>query len=187
MVIPGMAPQWASDGRPPLLIQSVEGKAIVAGLGTSREIKASELKPGDEITHVDGLSVQEILEQDIYPYIFASTPQGRDLEAYGKLLEGPKDSPVSIRIRSLNGATRDLTLIRHSKWKEKPWTQLPSFEFKELSHGTAYVAIRTFDSGDIVTQFGKVFEKVRKARGLIIDVRENGGGSTDNAQASSAI
>ncbi len=168
-------------GGPPLLIRSVEGKAIVAGLGTSREIKASELKPGDEITHVDGLSVQEILEQEVYPYIFASTPQGRDLKAYGKLLEGPKDSPVNIRIRSLNGATRDLTLTRHSKWKEKPWTQLPSFEFKELSHGTVYVAIRTFDSGDVVQQFDKIFEKVRKARGLIIDVRENGGGSTDNA------
>ena len=166
---------------PPLLIRPVEGKAIIAGLGTSEEIKKSELKRGDEITHVEGRSVQEILDQDVYPYIFASTPQGRDLRAYRELLEGPKDSPVNIRIRSLNGTTQDLTLIRRSEWKEKPWTQLPNFEYKELSDGIIYVAVRTFGSENVVKQFDQIFEKVRKARGLIIDVRENGGGSTENA------
>ena len=176
---------WPRTGpvmdRPPLLIRSVEDKAIIVDLGTSEDIEKAELKRGDEITHIDGRSVQEILEQDVYPYIFASTPQGRDLEAYGKLLEGPRDSPVNIRIRSLNGATRDLTLTRRSKWEEKPWTQLSNFEYKERSDGIIYVALRTFGSEEVVKQFDQIFQKVRKATGLIIDVRENGGGSTSNA------
>ncbi len=170
----------ATDG-PPLLIRPVEGKAIVADIGTSKEIDGANLKLGDEITHVDGVSVQDLLEQDIYPYIFASTPQGRDLEAHGKLLEGPKNSSVNIRIRGSDGATRDLTLIRRSNWEDKPWTQLPSFEFKEMTLGIAYVAIRTFGSGDVVEQFDEIYRNVQEARGLIIDVRENGGGDTHNA------
>ena len=116
----------ATDG-PPLLIRAVEGKAIVAGLGTAEEIKKSELIQGDEITHVDGRSVQELLEQEVYPYIFASTRQVRSLKAYGKILEGPKDSPVNIRIGSLDGGTLDVTLTRRSEWKQKPWD--PASEF----------------------------------------------------------
>ncbi len=172
----------ATDG-PSLLIRAVEGKAIVADLGTSEEIKKSELKRGDEITHVDGQSVLELLEREVYPYTFASTPQGRDQKAYAELLEGPRDSPVNIRTRSLHGATRDLALTRRSEWKQKPWTQTPSFEFKDLPDGIVYVAIRTFGSESVVKQFDEIFEQVLKAKGLIIDVRENGGGSTDNANS----
>ncbi|MCY3766551.1 MAG: S41 family peptidase [Gemmatimonadetes bacterium] len=168
---------------PPLLIRPVEGKALVADIGTSREIQAAELTRGDEITHVDGLSVQEKLEQDIFPYVSSSTQQARDLEAYAKLLDGPKNSPVNIRIRGSDNAPRELELIRRSKWEDKPWTQLSSFEFRDIPQGIAYVAIRSFGSGDVVEQFDEIFHKVQNARGLIIDVRENGGGDTRYASA----
>jgi len=172
----------ATDG-PPLLIRPVDGKAVIVDIGTSNEIRALELKRGDEITHVDGLTAQEKLEQDIYPYIFSSTPQGRDLEAYGKILEGPRDSSVNIRTRGSDGATRTLTLSRRSKWEDRPWTQLPNFEFREISQGIAYLEIRAFASGDVVEQFDNIFHKVKKAKGLIIDVRDNGGGDTRNGSA----
>jgi len=63
-----------------------------------------------------------------------------------------------------------------------PWLRRPksrrSSEYKELEAGIAYVALSTFSSEEIVEEFDRVFDKIQKAKGLIIDVRENGGGST---------
>ena len=171
-------------GRPALLVRPVAGRAIIADHGLTEEITKSELKRGDEITHVDGRSVQEILKQDIYPYVSESTPQGRDSEAYRVLLGGPEGTVVGVRVRSSSGSTRDLSLTRRSEWKQRkqmPWLRIPKFEHKELAGGIAYVSIRTFGTDKVVEQFNEVFEKIRASRGLIIDVRGNGGGSTINA------
>jgi C-terminal processing protease CtpA/Prc len=167
-------------GSPALRIQPVEGRAVIVEVGTSEELIQAALEAGDEITHVDGRPVREVLEQDFYPYLSASTPQQRDRAAYGDLLEGPRDSKVSIRIRSVDGSTRDVTLTRHSEWDEKPWTDRPLFEWRELSDGIVYVALNSFGSEEIVEEFDEIFEKVQSAKGLIFDVRENGGGSTGN-------
>lgn len=52
-----------------------------------------------------------------------------------------------------------------------------------LDGGVAYVALNSFGSEAIVKQFDDVFEQIRGARGLIIDVRENGGGSSGTGYA----
>ena len=76
----------------PLEVRPLAGKRAVivrtAPVADMRSPKRKEefvkanLKPGEEVTHINGRSVEEILEQDIYPYISASTPQGRDVIAY---------------------------------------------------------------------------------------------------------
>lgn len=83
---------WGSGGWPPLHIKPVEGKAIIADIMENEEIAKAGLKPGMEITHVDGRPVKEIIEKDRYPYISASTPQSRDLFAYMGLLQGANNS-----------------------------------------------------------------------------------------------
>ena len=170
------------ESRPPLLIRPVSGKAIITDLGSSDEIKESRIRTGDEITHVDGRLVQKVLKQDIYPYVSASTPQGRDSEAYKVLLGGPEGTAVNVRVRGRNGSTMELSLTRLLWWqKHMPSLRVAKFEHKDLSDGIAYVSIRTFGTDKVVEQFDEVFEKVRASRGVIIDVRGNGGGNTTNA------
>jgi len=170
---------------PPLRIRSVTGKAIVTELAETEEIKASGIKPGDEITHVDGRPVQELLEKDIYTYISASTPQGRDLKAYPRILQGPKESKVSFSIKTLEGATRKVSLMRKANGlallPRRTWP--PNFEYRDLGEGIAYVAFNTFGSSDVVVAFNEKFKTISGAKGLIIDVRKNGGGSSSNGHA----
>lgn len=165
---------------PPLRIHSVGGKAIVTEIAETEEIKASGIKLGDEITHVDGRPVQELLKKDIHPYISASTPQGRDLEAYPRILQGPAESRVSLSIKTPEGAFRKVSLTRKSGGlallpRSTPQSDL---EYRDLGVGFVYVALNSFSNREIVQMFNKKFKEVSRAKGLLIDVRKNHGGSS---------
>ncbi len=170
---------------PPLQIRSVRGKAVITGIAKTEEIEKSDIKVGDEITHVDGRPIQELLAKDIYPYIPASTPQGRDLKAYPIMLRGPAESTVSLNIKTLEGAVRKVSLTRKSGglyMLPRP-SPRPDFEYRDLGNGFVYVALNTFASSGVVQKFNEEFKKISQAKGLIIDVRKNGGGSSRHGHA----
>lgn len=173
--------------RPPIRVQSLSGeKAIIVGITPmenvhnperKREIEAAELKLFEEVTHIDGRAVKEILENDIYPYISASTPQGRDLKAYPQLLQGPYHSKVSLRLKDLDDTAREITLMR-SYYPSK--TKANAFEFRELEIGIFYVNLNSFGSDAVVRKFDEIFPNLQEAKGLILDLRHNGGGNSDH-------
>jgi C-terminal processing protease CtpA/Prc len=171
--------------RPPIEIRSLQGKAVIVGITPSDKIKnlkrrqallKADLKLGDQITHIDERPIKKILEQDIYPYIFSSTQQWRDLKAYPKLLKGEDGTEVTLRIKGLDGAVRNVTLIRG---RYSRTSSIQGFSFRKPTDNIAYVKLHSFGSDEIVEQFDEVFEKIQEAKGLVIDVRKNGGGSTD--------
>jgi carboxyl-terminal processing protease len=164
---------------PPLQIRSVEGKAIVIQIGETEEIITSGIKQGDEITHVDGCAVRELLEKDLYPYVAASTPQGRDLRAYPRILQGPKESKVSVDIRTPDGVVHKVHLTRKSSGLALiPGRGRPDLEHRRLGGGIVYVALNRFSNREIVPAFDERLMDIRQSKGLIIDVRRNGGGSS---------
>lgn len=55
------------------------------------------------------------------------------------------------------------------------------FEFKWLKNNIAYIAIRTFGDASVVTDFESRIGELQKAKSIIIDIRDNGGGSSKNA------
>jgi len=71
---------------------------------------------------------------------------------------------------------REVTLARSGHWgRANP----PPFAYRPQPADIVYIALNSCSSEDAVKQFDKIFEeKIRKAKGLIIDVRENNGGST---------
>lgn len=52
-------------------------------------------------------------------------------------------------------------------------------EYGILPDGIGYLRITTFVTGPWISEFGNVLSVLRDTRGLIIDVRDNGGGSTN--------
>lgn len=179
---------WGPSGEPkcrlPVRIQAVEGKAAIVAVLPADDFDNSELieellkanlKVGEEITHIDGRSVQKILTEDIYPYIFASTPQGRDLKAYPEITRGEYGTKAVLSVRGLDGNVRDVTLTR-GHYRMRPKREV--FVCRELADGIVYVNLPGFGSETDVHDFDAVFNKISKAKGLILDVRENGGGST---------
>lgn len=181
----------------PLTVQLLAGqRAVIVGtvpvddiFGEARkaEFLKADLKPGEELTHLNGRLVKDILERDIYPYICASTPQGRDLTAAFRLLLGEYGSKAVLRVKSLEGNEREVTLTRKPFLYHKDYTVRQAapnkFECRELEGGLIYVNLHSFGSKDVVKSFQEVFPRVLKSKGLILDVRRNGGGSSANGDA----
>ena len=174
---------------PPIQVKPVRNQAVVVqvypvdnikGDRLKDELLAANLKTGDVITHVDGQSVQQILAEEIYPFISASTSQALDLKAYPKLLLGDYGTKALLNVVGLDGAKRKVTLTRgRYRFSREP----NNFECKELKDGIIYVNLPGFGSDSVVKEFDRVFDKIKNARGLILDVRRNGGGSTGHGYA----
>ncbi len=172
------------QAQPALVLRPIAGKAIITEVGNSKNITKANLKVGDEILKIDGKNIKEVLEKKIYPYIFASTYQRRDKKAFKYLLRGSHNSEVNLRIKNIEGKQHDILITRNLDWgKDMPRKNHIAFEYKDLGDGLAYVAINTFGNSNVVEEFNENFEKINRAKGLIIDVRKNGGGNSSNGNA----
>ena len=159
--------------RPPLRTQLIEDKVLVSYIGNPS--LAEHLHVGDEIVTIDGEPVKQYGARQVAPFVSASTPQDRAQRTYGnQLLMGDEAKPVKLGLRSADGAERSEVLQRSGAF-EGP----RRFEFKMLPGGIAYFAIDHFESKEPVDMFEMVLPEILKAKALILDVRRNGGGSSD--------
>lgn len=138
------------------------------------EFAAANLKAGEVITHLDDQPIAEFLTTEIYPFISASTAQWRNLVSARKWDQGPYHSKAKLKIRSADGQVRDVVLTR-SHYRSM---QAPKPEFKMLDNDIAYVRLDSFSSDFAVRKFESHLEEVRNSKGLIIDLRTNGGGDS---------
>jgi carboxyl-terminal processing protease len=169
---------------PLISVENIEGKAVIVKVAETNEVKEASILPGMEITKVDGRSVDEILK-DIYPFVAQSTPQGRDSAAYSRILRGAKGSRATVQIRDLKGCVRTVTLTRDSHRPEAQsfHSRPPLIELRRFSNGIVYFAVNSFGSEDVVSEFDKIFDSLENVEGMIIDVRENGGGNSTYGEA----
>lgn len=170
--------------QPAIRVQMVDGRVIVTDVATSPESAETLLTPGLEITHLDGRSIAEVLAQEVYPYISASTHQDRDRRACGRLLTGRVGTSVMLTVRNADAVPREVTLLRVDR-RRHPWFagKRPLTEIRDVAEGIVYVALNSFESEQVVQQFDGMIDRIRPAKGLILDVRENGGGSSSHGYA----
>jgi C-terminal processing protease CtpA/Prc len=165
-----------------LFLTNVQGKVFVYDVNKSKE---KEIPVGSEIISVNGLSVNEYQNKFVKPFISTSTESVLGNEAAYGMLTGIGGEQYDIELRTPKGEIKKLHLT-HSKTEEKELssTPLPNtgfLEFKWLKNEVAYVAIRTFDDASVVSDFEKNLTELKKAKKIILDIRNNGGGSGKNA------
>jgi C-terminal processing protease CtpA/Prc len=165
----------------PIRFALVDGVPIIAELGTGASLRASGLKPGMELVSVGDVPLAKLLA-DARTRVAASTPQDRDLRACEELLRGPAAGKIHATFLDRDGSERavDLVCDANSNGFDVPWWHRPVVEFRELGDGLVYLALNTFNDPAVVAEFDKHFDAVLRARGVILDVRNNGGGSSGN-------
>ena len=99
-------PSFRKSAPLPVRLRIIEGKTIINEVAEAAAAAEPRLKPGLEVTHLDGRPVTEILKQDVYPYIADSTPQNRDRWAVRRLIEGDAGSQAKVRVK--NARRREL-------------------------------------------------------------------------------
>lgn len=153
---------------PPVVLNRVEGKVAVI-----RAHADTNLSPGDVIVSVDGQPVQQCLMEQM-KRVCNSTERGRVREACGQLLCGTPGTTVTVTAQGPAGKARRITLRRESNpefWHE------PTISWREPSDSIGYIRISRWTGDNITEEFDKALETFKNTRGIIIDVRGNGGGN----------
>jgi C-terminal processing protease CtpA/Prc len=158
----------------PLRTDLIENRVFVTRV-ESKELEAKGITTGLEILKIDGMPVHEYVTKNRLPYAASNSPQHVLVKAYSYgLLAGPRERPVAVEFRSQDGRVFEKPLARGSY---SDVTTLPVVTYRKLAGNLAYVAVNTFNSEDAQKEFEKLLPEIRGSEGLILDVRQNDGGS----------
>ncbi|MGI4755828.1 MAG: S41 family peptidase [Janthinobacterium lividum] len=166
-------PETLAGGRLALETALVEDRVLVTG---SRDdtFDMQGIKPGDEIVAINRMPVKTWAEANVGPYVSASTPQDHDSRVYYRnLLRAPIGTEFTLQIRRGAGAASAHT-FHVSGWTSR---KVPLFVLKMLPGNIAYVALNGFDDDTAAKEWDKHWAELQRAKAIILDLRENGGGS----------
>ncbi len=164
-----------------LVLKRVAGKMII-----KRTFKkdGDRFPLGSEIISVNGLPTEQYIKDSIAPYISASTDYARAEIASSILLRGFPGSTFLVTIRKPGGEEVEYALT-HARAKDSIF--IPDGEYTDeknrglLEHkifdgNFMYVALNSFADPKITPLFETLLPSLEKAKGVIIDLRNNGGG-----------
>jgi C-terminal processing protease CtpA/Prc len=182
-------PKVLSDelyARPQLRTRLIEDKVFV--IGVSEALRQNGIDTGQEVVEVNGLPVKQYAEQKLLPYISSSTKQDMNVRLYEYFLfMGSAKEPIELTLRDAQGNLLKKTVSRLTREEVAKLSQeaiksgktgVPPFEMKMLPGDIAYVKLNTFVDNRAAEMFEAAFDEIDKSKSLIIDVRNNDGGSS---------
>lgn len=167
--------------RPPVYTRLIEGRVMIYRVN-SKKLLAMGLHEGQEILTIDGVDVHDYAADNVRPFQSASTPQDLDVRVYSfGLLQGNAEDAVELGLSDASGQQQQLTIPRSGYGDEdKNETSEGWFRTRDLGDGILLLDIRTFNEESVLNAFTERFDEISQAAGLIIDLRLNGGGNSNN-------
>jgi C-terminal processing protease CtpA/Prc len=176
-VFPPKSLQDAFWSKPGLQTQLVENAVVVTAVDDPA-LLAQRWRVGDVLLTIDGEDIRRYAEREIVPYQSASSPQDLQVRTfdYG-LLGGRQGSQIHVTVKTAAGKeeARELTRLAmadRGKFKRE------RASFKLRPDGIAVLTINEFEDTEGTKTLLANLPSVKAAKGLVIDVRANGGGST---------
>lgn len=141
---------------------------------------------GAEIIEIEGMPVQSYVIKNYFPKISASTETSRWMMAAYKMMQGVKGSSFNGKARKLNGEIFLFSILKNGETTRTPEDQYygyskPRNDWVDLSwkDDIAILELNSFSKEEINKKIDDAAEQINsRAKGLIIDLRRNGGGIT---------
>lgn len=162
--------------RPPIRTKLIEGKVIVTDI-YSAAVRKLGISIGDEVIEIDGQDIHQYANSQVRPFQSASTVQDLNIRTYRHaLFSGNSDNEINLTITNKLGNSYTVSIARTGYTD----VQYPKpNHFSILKGNIAYFRTNTFSSDEAVVLFEKSLPQIKASKGLIIDIRGNGGGSSD--------
>lgn len=137
---------------------------------------------GSELISVDGRNIQEYAQNELMPYISASAPQQLWNDASVSMFYGTDSTRVwHLKLRTPKGDLVKYDYRFHpnrAQWAGPTNNVWKRFEFKKIED-VGYIKINTFGDEKVIDDFKAILPDLYTCKGVIVDIRRNGGGSTD--------
>jgi C-terminal processing protease CtpA/Prc len=167
-------------GKYKFTVANIENKAIITQINASAK---DEVPVGSEITEVNGMPTREYLKKFVAPYISTSTDYILQDWSTRLMFRGVKGDKYTVTIITPDGQAKKLSLVHDKTTEAEVYPPMEKnkelFEFKWYPDDIAYVALNSFSDSKIDSMFIQKLPELYKAKALIVDLRNNGGGSTD--------
>lgn len=162
--------------RPPLRTRLIENKVIVTH-ADSQLLLDNSIDVGQELLSINGMEVHTYVEHYVKPILTASTPQGFENKAYGdNLLRGNLEKELNLELKKPNGTTFMAKVHRLPGLKAE---KLPNIVLKMTGRDGAILSINSFNDNRFWTQFDSLYQVFVNTSWLIIDIRNNKGGNSN--------
>ncbi|HKE03967.1 MAG TPA: S41 family peptidase [Blastocatellia bacterium] len=150
-------------------VRRIEGKPVVTWVDPNSEAARQGIRAGFTVSRIDGMPVEKALERIRDEIIESSTQTALELQTYDKLFHGPRDTPVSVTFIDNEDRLRPVTLIRRFVEFQRRVVA------RKLPHKIGYIEITGFGP-EIEKDFEAAMLDAQGTRGIILDLRNNGGG-----------
>jgi carboxyl-terminal processing protease len=165
------------------LVKYVSGQAVVSYLRPSVEESPEWPKGfsrGSIILSRDGLNPYEFCETLPETWVSASTAQSSIEKGFGYLLAIPRDTSVTYTYKTVEGHIEEAQFTWDDKYLLSQSSEKPSVPVrgKILPSGVGYIVIDHLSEKDIVEEFDSLLNSMMETQGVILDLRNNGGGSS---------
>lgn len=173
--------QDEAAARPAIQTRLIEGRVLIVDI-LDPKLRSEGLAVGQEIVEIDGLPAKAYAERYVLPYAGENTSQSQDTRVYQySLLRGERSKPVELQLKDAGGKIfrRSLSRMTREEINKLPSPWKP-FELTFLPHNVALLTVNTMSDGPGADKFMvDNFGRISKADAVILDLRENGGGSSD--------
>ena len=134
--------------------------------------------PGDIVLEIDGADAKGRFDE-VFPDAFGATQYAKARTACRSIIEGQPDTEVALKLRNAQDEIQEVTLTRGGHLPVSPSESVVSSRVIDDDFG--YIRIRGW-GGFSTEKFDELLEPFREKPCLIIDVRDNGGGSDELAE-----
>jgi len=168
-------PRFVSVG---ILVKEVGGLPVVGSVQRGSAAERAGLRAGDLIESVNGEPALALVNRKLAASAGSASSSSAGsttarFRAFALLLDGPPESSVEIRWQGKNGKQRSASLRRY--WQQREL----NLRLRRAAGKYAVIEIDAFTK-PIAAAFARALrEKMDGVRGLVIDLRHNGGGDTD--------
>jgi len=152
-----------------LSLREVQGRITAFRVERGSEAERRGIRAGDVVQTIDGQDALMLWTRKLSEQNESSTPQVTRLFAFASLTDGTPGTSIAIEWLNAHGKIHRANLQRH--WQQR------ALGVRISKHdGIAVVELEGFTRSAVNEFFREVLPRLDKARGMVIDLRNNGGG-----------
>ena len=150
-------------------VADLDGKTVVSSVRPDSSAAYAGVEPGMLVLRVDGKPIEERIAEIEKTRPASSSERATRMFVYGRMFAGAPDSVLTLGLQRGDGSSFEATITRQI------YSVAPDVATDVLPSGNAYIRFDGFQPR-ITKEFKQALERFRNSRGLVIDLRRNGGG-----------